>query len=74
MLRQDALAAALAPYKDARVLRLRHAMDLFAGWDDEVLKKSFEGFAWNITANWCCRDKPYIKKGLPGKVKMLIKW
>ncbi len=74
MLRQDALVAALAPHKNVRVLRLRHTMELFAGWDDDVLKTSFDAFVWNITANWCCRDVPYIKKGLPGKVKMVIQW
>ncbi|KAG2433971.1 hypothetical protein HYH02_012433 [Chlamydomonas schloesseri] len=73
-LRQDALVKALQPIHDAKVIRLRHVMKLFGGFDDAVLKASFEAFADAVTANWCCRDEPYIKKGLARKVKMVMTW
>eukprot|EP00198_Chlamydomonas_reinhardtii_P011930 XP_001701267.1 predicted protein [Chlamydomonas reinhardtii] len=73
-LKQDELAKALEPIHDAKVIRLRHVMKLFGGFDDQVLKASFEAFANAVTANWCCRDEPYIKKGLQRKVKMVMAW
>ncbi|KAG2422501.1 hypothetical protein HXX76_015970 [Chlamydomonas incerta] len=73
-LKQDELVKALQPIHDAKVIRLRHVMKLFGGFDDQVLKASFESFADAVTANWCCRDEPYIKKGLQRKVKMVMAW
>ncbi|KAG2487324.1 hypothetical protein HYH03_014041 [Edaphochlamys debaryana] len=71
---QDAIAAALEPHKDAKVLRLRHINHLFGGFDDQVLKASFDKWSFNVTANWCCRDEPYIQKGMAKKVKMVMEF
>ncbi|GLC65037.1 hypothetical protein PLESTF_000239600 [Pleodorina starrii] len=73
-LMQDELVKALAEVKDAKVIRLRHPLQLFGGFNDQVLKASVETFAHNVTANWCCRDEPYIKRGLDRKVKMVMAW
>ncbi len=40
----------------------------------QVLQASFATFAHNITANWCCRDEPYIAKGMAKKVKLAMEW
>lgn len=40
----------------------------------QVLEASFATFAHNITANWCCRDEPYIAKGMAKKVKLAMEW
>ncbi|KXZ42178.1 hypothetical protein GPECTOR_190g297 [Gonium pectorale] len=71
---QDELVKALDAIKDAKVIRLRHPIQLLGGFSDPVLKASVDSFSHNVTANWCCRDEPYIAKGMARKVKMLMEW
>ncbi|GFR46128.1 hypothetical protein Agub_g7646 [Astrephomene gubernaculifera] len=73
-LMQDELLKALEEVKDAKVIRLRRPIDIFGGFSDEILAASVSQFAEKVTANWCCRDEPYIKKGMDRKVKMRMDW
>ncbi|GIL87771.1 hypothetical protein Vretimale_13060 [Volvox reticuliferus] len=73
-LMQNDLVKALEEVKDAKVLRLRHPLKLFGGFNDNILKASVDQLAFNVTANWCCRDEPYIAKGMAKKVKMVMAW
>jgi hypothetical protein len=68
------LCAVAAVSQDAKVLRLRHPLKLFGGFSDAELQASLAAWANAVTANWCCRDEPYIKKGLSRKVKMVMAW
>ncbi|GIL65415.1 hypothetical protein Vafri_19165 [Volvox africanus] len=73
-LMQNDLVKALEAIKDAKVIRLRHPLKLFGGFNDKILEASVNQFAFNVTANWCCRDEPYIAKGMAKKVKMVMAW
>ncbi|KAJ9511250.1 hypothetical protein QJQ45_017155 [Haematococcus lacustris] len=104
-LKQTALKALLEGLgPTAKIIRIRHPSQVFAGWDDDKLKTSFEvrhvlqphqqaatqlaigpegstlaavrdvAFLDKVAGNWCCRDKPFIAKGLKEKEKLAISW
>ncbi|KAJ9511474.1 hypothetical protein QJQ45_029860 [Haematococcus lacustris] len=108
-LRQTALKALLEGLgPTAKIIRIRHPSQVFAGWDDDKLETSFEvrrvlqthqraatqlaigpegstlaavrgvvgqgAFLDKVAGNWCCRDKPFIAKGLKEKEKLAISW
>eukprot|EP00955_Chlamydomonas_euryale_P004991 53076-Chlamydomonas_euryale.AAC.3 len=57
---------------DEPLLVLHKPMRLFGGFDDGVLKASFEAFVDRVAGNWCCRDKPFIDRGMKEKEKLAI--
>ena len=73
-LKQRALAGVLGGLGKHQVLRVRGASEMFGGWDDKELKASFEAFLDKVVGNWCCRDKPFIAKGMKEKEKLAIPW
>ncbi|MEW5304497.1 MAG: hypothetical protein WDW36_007107 [Sanguina aurantia] len=73
-LQQTALVKALGPHANAGLLHFSNITTAFGGWDDQTLKGSFESFLGLVTANWCCRDEPFIKAGMAKKIKLEIKW
>mmetsp|Transcript_5636 Transcript_5636/g.17131 ORF Transcript_5636/g.17131 Transcript_5636/m.17131 type:complete len:169 (-) Transcript_5636:444-950(-) len=72
LMKQNDLVGALQKYKDEPLLVLHKPMRLFGGFDDGVLKASFEAFVDRVAGNWCCRDKPFIDRGMKEKEKLAI--
>ncbi|GAX78234.1 hypothetical protein CEUSTIGMA_g5676.t1 [Chlamydomonas eustigma] len=71
-LRQKQLLSVLQPHRDVKILRIQKPMRLFGGFEDIKLKDSFEIFVDKVASNWCCRDKPFIAKGMKEKEKLAI--
>jgi len=74
LMKQDKFVEIMKSLQDKHVVILRRPYEIVGEWTDQALKTSFEAFLDKVAGNWCCRDKPFVAKGLKEKEKLAIHW